>query len=87
MFAPNKPQLHVIDHTSGNEMKEQRNVLVESARISRGKYIHTLSLSLFARLRFFVFGDGLTAATTLVLDAMGKQRQRQAHDRLCRWGV
>ena len=30
------PQHHVINHTSGEEMNEQRNMLVESARIARG---------------------------------------------------
>lgn len=36
MFAPDKPQMHVVNHTNGEEMKEERNVLVESARIARG---------------------------------------------------
>jgi hypothetical protein len=35
-FAPNMEQYHVIDHRNGEEMKEKRNVIVESARISRG---------------------------------------------------
>lgn len=35
-FAPNVEQHHVIDHLSGNEMPEKRNVLTESARIARG---------------------------------------------------
>lgn len=35
-FAPNIAQLHVVDHLSGDEMSESRNVLVESARIARG---------------------------------------------------
>ena len=36
-FAPNINQMHVINHTNGDEMKEEtRNVLVESARICRG---------------------------------------------------
>jgi enhancing lycopene biosynthesis protein 2 len=35
-FAPYQPQMHVVDHTSGEEMKEKRNVLTESARITRG---------------------------------------------------
>lgn len=35
-IAPDVAQYHVIDHTTGNEMKESRNVLVESARIARG---------------------------------------------------
>lgn len=35
-FAPNINQYHVLDHTTGQEMPETRNVLVESARIARG---------------------------------------------------
>ena len=33
--APNKDQMHVINHASGAEMSETRNVMIESARISR----------------------------------------------------
>eukprot|EP01016_Furgasonia_blochmanni_P041800 TRINITY_DN547_c0_g1_i5.p1 TRINITY_DN547_c0_g1~~TRINITY_DN547_c0_g1_i5.p1 ORF type:complete len:293 (-),score=121.55 TRINITY_DN547_c0_g1_i5:332-1210(-) len=37
-FAPNKDQLHVINHITGQPVEGQsRNVLVESARIARGK--------------------------------------------------
>merc|ERR1712168_735138 len=43
MFAPNINQMHVIDHTKGEPMNETRNVLVESARIARGK-IQSLDL-------------------------------------------
>ena len=35
-FAPDIPQHHVINHLNGEEMKESRNVLIESARIARG---------------------------------------------------
>ena len=35
-FAPDVDQYHVINHLSGDEMKEKRNVLIESARICRG---------------------------------------------------
>jgi len=35
-FAPDIPQHHVINHLNGEETKESRNVLVESARIARG---------------------------------------------------
>ncbi|WP_299019929.1 isoprenoid biosynthesis glyoxalase ElbB [uncultured Photobacterium sp.] len=35
-FAPNIPQHHVINHLTGEEMDEQRNVLIEAARIARG---------------------------------------------------
>ncbi len=37
LFAPNIPQHHVVNHLTGEEMLEQRNVLVESARIARGQ--------------------------------------------------
>ncbi len=36
-FAPNVNQMHVINHLTGEETTETRNVLVESARIARGK--------------------------------------------------
>ncbi|WDY58210.1 isoprenoid biosynthesis glyoxalase ElbB [Pseudomonas sp. PSKL.D1] len=36
-FAPNIAQMHVINHLTGDEMPESRNVLVESARIARGE--------------------------------------------------
>lgn len=36
IFAPNINQHHVINHLTGEEMPETRNVLVESARIARG---------------------------------------------------
>ncbi len=37
--APNRAQMHVINHATGDEMDESRNVLVESARISRGNIL------------------------------------------------
>jgi enhancing lycopene biosynthesis protein 2 len=36
-FAPDVAQRHVIDHLTGRETGETRNVLTESARIARGK--------------------------------------------------
>ncbi|MFP3014692.1 MAG: isoprenoid biosynthesis glyoxalase ElbB [Arsenophonus sp.] len=36
-FAPDINQYHVINHLTGEEMSEKRNVLIESARIVRGK--------------------------------------------------
>ena len=36
-FAPDLPQHHVVDHITTQEMPERRNMLVESARITRGK--------------------------------------------------
>jgi len=35
-IAPNVSQHHVVNHLTGDEMDETRNVLVESARIARG---------------------------------------------------
>jgi len=37
IFAPDIDQYHVINHITGEEMNETRNVLIESARIARGK--------------------------------------------------
>lgn len=37
IFAPDIEQHHVINHITGREMPEKRNVLIESARIARGK--------------------------------------------------
>jgi enhancing lycopene biosynthesis protein 2 len=36
-YAPDIKQHHVLNHITGEEMSEQRNVLIESARIARGK--------------------------------------------------
>jgi enhancing lycopene biosynthesis protein 2 len=36
IFAPDINQHHVVNHITGKEMNETRNVLVESARIARG---------------------------------------------------
>ncbi len=35
-FAPDIPQHHVVNHLTGEEMAETRNVLVEAARLARG---------------------------------------------------
>ena len=39
MFAPNRNQDHVLNHLDGTEMHEQRNMLVEAARIARGNIL------------------------------------------------
>ena len=43
--APDLNQHHVINHINGEEMKEERNVLLESARISRGDIVPLLDLN------------------------------------------
>jgi enhancing lycopene biosynthesis protein 2 len=52
IFAPNIEQYHVINHITGEEMPEKRNVLIESARIARGniKDINELDVSEFDAL-------------------------------------
>ncbi len=39
IFAPDILQHHVINHLTGEEMDEKRNVLIESARIARGEIL------------------------------------------------
>ena len=41
-FAPDKPQRDVINHLTVEAMPEQRNVLVEAARIARGDILPLL---------------------------------------------
>lgn len=36
IYAPNREQHHVVNHITGEEMSEKRNILIESARIARG---------------------------------------------------
>ena len=36
IFAPDIPQAHVVNHLNGEVMDEERNVLIEAARIARG---------------------------------------------------
>lgn len=36
-YAPDKKQHHVLNHLNGKEMPEERNVLIESARIAGEK--------------------------------------------------
>jgi len=39
-MAPDIEQMHVINHLTGDEMNEKRNVLIEAARIARGAIIN-----------------------------------------------
>lgn len=63
-FAPDKPQLHVINHLSGEVTDEKRNVLVESARIARGK-IQPLSAADAEQLDALIVPGGFGAAKNL----------------------
>ena len=63
-FAPNIDQHHVVNHLSGAEMEERRNVLVEAARIARGSIsdLHDVSHS---DLDALVIPGGFGAAKNL----------------------
>lgn len=63
-FAPDKPQLHVINHLTGEELTEQRNILVESARITRGQ-IKPLSSANSEQLDALIVPGGFGAAKNL----------------------
>ncbi len=63
-FAPDVPQHHVLNHITGKEMDEQRNVLIESARIARGN-IKALKLCDPARIDALILPGGLGAAKNL----------------------
>jgi enhancing lycopene biosynthesis protein 2 len=45
IFAPDVDQYHVINHLTGDAMPEKRNVLIESARIARGKILPLTNFS------------------------------------------
>lgn len=63
-FAPDVVQHHVINHISGKEMSENRNVLVESARIARGD-IKPLAAFRVADFDALIFPGGFGAAKNL----------------------
>lgn len=60
-YAPNKNQHHVINHLTGEEMAETRNILVESARIARGNVKDVKNLDV-ARYDGLVMPGGFGAA-------------------------
>lgn len=64
VFAPDKKQHHVINHLTGDEMDETRNVLVESARISRGNALPLPDLTV-NDFDFLVIPGGFGAAKNL----------------------
>lgn len=64
VFAPDIPQHHVINHITGKEMKETRNVLIESARIARGE-IKNLKEFFASDFDALIFPGGFGAAKNL----------------------
>ena len=63
-YAPDKMQLHAVDHSTGTEHEESRNVLQESARIARGdvKALDELQESNYDAI---IFPGGFGAAKNL----------------------
>ncbi len=64
IFAPDIDQHHVINHITGEETGETRNVLIESARIARGK-ISPLSRFKAENYDSLIFPGGFGAAKNL----------------------
>jgi enhancing lycopene biosynthesis protein 2 len=63
-MAPSGAQMHVIDHTTGEEMDETRDVLIESARIARGEITDVAEVAA-ADLDALIFPGGFGAAKNL----------------------
>ncbi len=64
IFAPDRDQHHVVNHLTGKPTGERRNVLVESARIARGR-IEDLSRARIAELDAVILPGGYGAAKNL----------------------
>jgi enhancing lycopene biosynthesis protein 2 len=64
IFAPDIDQHHVINHLTGKEMPETRNVLVEAARLARGK-INNLAVFNADNFDCLVFPGGFGVAKNL----------------------
>lgn len=64
IFAPDISQHHVINHITGEEMNEKRNVMVEAARIARGniKPLSELDMKAYDAV---IFPGGFGAAKNL----------------------
>ncbi|MDP5099187.1 MAG: isoprenoid biosynthesis glyoxalase ElbB [Crocinitomicaceae bacterium] len=56
-----QPQYHVVNHLNGEVMNEQRNILIEAARIARGK-IHEISTIAPADIDALVIPGGFGSA-------------------------
>lgn len=63
-MAPDIDQMHVVNHITGEETGEKRNVLLESARIARGN-IKPLSEIKASNIDALIFPGGFGAAKNL----------------------
>ncbi|MEZ4473768.1 MAG: isoprenoid biosynthesis glyoxalase ElbB [bacterium] len=64
LMAPRGPQMHVVDHATGQVTGETRDVFVESARIARGK-LRDLATVQADELDALVFPGGFGVAKNL----------------------
>lgn len=71
--APDMPQAHVINHFTGKPANESRNVLVESARIARGK-ITPLSQLKVKDVDAVILPGGFGAAKNLCTFALAGEK-------------
>lgn len=62
--APDIPQTQCVDHYRGVSVREDRNVLTESARIARGKIVPLAQVDL-SQIDAIILPGGLGAATNL----------------------
>ncbi|XP_038616488.1 glutamine amidotransferase-like class 1 domain-containing protein 3A, mitochondrial [Tachyglossus aculeatus] len=80
IFAPDIPQMHVVDHTKGQPCEtETRNVLAESARIARGKISDLAQLS-SKNHDAVIFPGGFGAAKNLCTFAVDGKDCKVNHD-------
>ena len=70
-FAPDINQAHVINHITGEEMSETRNVLIEAARIARGN-IKPLSEYKAEDYDAIIFPGGFGVAKNLLCGRVGE---------------
>ena len=64
LFAPDKNQMHVINHLTGETEGESRNILVEAGRIGRGN-VQKLSDLIIEHFDAVIFPGGYGAAKNL----------------------
>ncbi|MBN1196364.1 MAG: isoprenoid biosynthesis glyoxalase ElbB [Candidatus Aminicenantes bacterium] len=64
LLAPDIPQMHVVNHSTGQPAEEKRNVLVEAARVARGE-IRDLAEADINEFDAVVFPGGFGVAKNL----------------------
>ena len=64
IIATDRPQFDVINHINGNKMDEERNILVESARIARGEII-TIDSKISGQVDALILPGGTGTASNI----------------------